>query len=209
LAHDGLLRLSNRHAEKQNWPQALAFLERAAPLLPENVDTLERLFHLYNHNRQPDRARVTLRRMQQLRPDEPQYELYELDLIEIRETEDLERWVGELIRIRNLHPNNTRVEERVASMAANLLPLLSRISDQLSAQLNKVARQVRELQNYQINWAAVHEVMRDLRRDFQRLRRLGGDCLPLITNAEQRRLLREFLEYLDRKIDYCRRWQGE
>jgi tetratricopeptide (TPR) repeat protein len=209
LAHDGLLRLSQRHAEKQQWPQALAYVERAAPLMPENVDTLERMFHLYNHNRQTDRARTTLRRMQQLRPNDPNFELYELDLIEIRETGDLERWVGELIRIRNLHPHNSRVEERVGTMIGNLLPLLSKIGDQLSNQLHKVARQVRELPNYQINWTAVHEVMRDLRRDFQRLRRIGGDCMNLVSNAEQRRLLREFLEYLDRKIDYCRRWQGE
>jgi hypothetical protein len=70
-------------------------------------------------------------------------------------------------------------------------------------------KQVRSLDNYQINWSAVHDVMRDLRKEFQKLRRMVSKCHTLATNAEHRRILRDLAEHMDRKIDYCRRWQGD
>ena len=106
-----------------------------------------------------------------LRPGDAQFELYELDLMELREIDDLDRWIGEIGRIVQRHPGEAKVEERGITMVANAIPLLTRICDQLTDQVNKVIRQVRDLQNYQINWQAVHEVMRDLKREFQRLRK--------------------------------------
>jgi hypothetical protein len=93
-------------------------------------------------------------------------------------------------------------------MIGNIVPLLAKTSDQLTEQLNKVMRQVRGLQNYQINWQAVHEVMRDLKREFQKVRRTVGKCLAVVTHQEQRRVLRSLGEHVDRKIEFCREWQG-
>ena len=69
-------------------------------------------------------------------------------------------------------------------MVANVIPLMGNLCDQLTDQMSKVIDQVRHLPNYQINWSAVREVMRDLLKEFQKLRRITGKCLPL---GEQRR----------------------
>ena len=47
-------------------------------------------------------------------------------------------------------------------MVGNVIPLMGNLCDQLTDQMSKVIDQVRHLPNYQINWSAVREVMRDL-----------------------------------------------
>ena len=69
-------------------------------------------------------------------------------------------------------------------------------------------RCLRHLPDYQINWSAVHDVVRQLQREFQKLRRIAGKCLPLVTHEEQRRIIRELAEHIDQKIDYCRSMSG-
>jgi Flp pilus assembly protein TadD len=209
LAYEGFLRLATVYSEKERWQQSLYYLEAAQRLRPDNTDTLERLFHLYHQARRPDQARRALQQLQQLRPGEPQFELFELDLIEINELDDLERWLNDVSRILQRYQNDPRVAERSVTMLANAVSYMSRLSDQLTEQLNKVMKQVRSLDNYQINWSAVHDVMRDLRREFQKLRRLVSKCHSLATHGDHRRILRDLAEHLDRKIDYCRRWQGD
>src|SRR5207247_7943982 len=107
-------------------------------------------------------------------PGEGAYELYELDLIELRELDDIERWIGDIGRIVQRHPGEPRVEERAVTMVGNVVPLLTRMSDQFTDQVNKVIRQVRSLQNYQVNWQAVHDVMRDPKREVQKPRKIVG-----------------------------------
>jgi hypothetical protein len=81
---------------------------------------------------------------------------------------------------------------------------MGNLCDQLTGQLSKVHDQVRNLPNYQINWPAVHDVMRDLLREFQKLRRITHKCLPLVTHDEHRRIVRDLTEHIDRKIEICR-----
>ena len=102
------------------------------------------------------------------------------------------------------HPGDARVEERAVSMVGNVIPMMGNLCDQLTDQMSKVIDQVRSLPNYQINWSAVHEVMRDLLKEFQRLRRITNKCMPLVTNEEHRRIVRELTEHIDRKIEVCR-----
>src|SRR5262249_51208062 len=99
LIFEGYLRLATVRSEKEHWPQAVQYLEAAQRLRPDSVPTLERLFHMYHQLRKPDQARRMLAQLQQLRPGEPQFELYELDLIEINELDDLEKWLAEVARI--------------------------------------------------------------------------------------------------------------
>ena len=101
-----------------------------------------------------------------------------------------------------------RVEERAVSMAANVIPLMGRMYDQLAEQLNKIVDEVRRLPNYQINWPAVHEVMRDLLQQFQKLRRITNKCLGLVNNDEHRRIVRDLSEHIDRKIELCQSMGG-
>jgi len=205
---EGLHRLAGCYTEKEKWANALVYVERAHRLRPDDVDTLERLFTLYNQVRRPDDARRVLQRLRHLRPGEPQYALYELDLVELREIDDMDRWIGEIGRIVQAHPGEPRVEERALSMIGNMIPLMTRTGDQLTEQLNKVMRQVRGLPNYQIHWEKVHEVMRDLKRDFQKVRKTINKCMAVLTHSEHRRQLRTLGEHMDRKIEFCRDWQG-
>ena len=50
--------------------------------------------------------------------------------------------------------------------------------------------------------------MRDLTREFQKLRRITGKCLPLVTNEEHIRIVRELAEHIDKKIEQCRTLGG-
>ena len=204
LAYESLNRLASNFAERERWPSALRYVKRCADMRPNDPDTVERLFHLYTQAKRPEEARKTLRRLRELRPGEPQHDLYELDLSEVKNLSDMERMLTEIDRIRKRHPGDARVEERAVSMVGNVIPMMGNLCDQLTDQMSKVVDQVRNLPNYQINWSAVHEVMRDLIKEFQRLRRITNKCLPLVTSDEHRRIIRELTEHIDRKIEVCR-----
>ena len=204
LAYEGLMRLASRYSERERWAQALGYVQRAQRLRPRDPDTLERLFHLYNHLKRPDDARRTLRQMRDIKPNEPQYDLFELDLVEVKNLSDIDRMLGEIDRILKRHPSDARVEERALTMVGNVIPLMHDLADRLTDELSKVVDQVRNLPNYKINWSAVSEVVRDLQREYQRLRKITNKCLPLVTREDHRRVVRELADLIDRKIEVCR-----
>lgn len=204
LLFECLARLASKYSEKEKWNSALNYMQRAAQLRPNDTDAMERLFHLYGNAKRPQDARRTLERLRQLKPNEPQYELYELDLIEVKGLNDIEKLLTEIDRIRRRYPNDGRVEERAVSMVGNVVPLIGNLCDQLTDQLGKVVDQVRNLPNYQINWSAVREVMRDLMKEFQKLRRILGRCTPLVTTDDHKRIIRDLSDHIDKKIDACR-----
>jgi Flp pilus assembly protein TadD len=205
LTYEALCRLAGKFSEKERWQSALTYVQRAHRLRPRDADTLERLFHLYNHAKRPQDARRALQQLRDLKPGEPQYDLYELDLIEVRGLGDIDKMLIEIERIRKRYPNDARVEERAVAMVGNVIPLMGNLCDQLTDQMSKVIDQVRNVPSYQqVNWPAVREVMHDLQREFMRLRRITTKCLPLVTQDEHRRIIRELTEHIDRKIEVCR-----
>jgi tetratricopeptide (TPR) repeat protein len=204
LAYESLSRLAGRYSEKEKWTSALAYVQRAARLRPDDPDTIERLFHLYKHAKRQQDARRTLDVLRRLRPSDPQLDLYELDLIEVKGLNDIERHLNEIDQILKRHPNDARVAERAVGMVAEVIPLMGNLCDQLTDQMSKVIDQVRHLPNYQINWTAVREVMRDLLKEFQKLRRITGKCLPLVNNDEHRRIVRDLSDHIDKKMEACR-----
>jgi tetratricopeptide (TPR) repeat protein len=208
LAFEGLNRLADAFSKKERWNTALTYLQRASRMRPNDVDALERLFHMYNQVKRPEDARRTLRRLRELRPNDPQLELYELDLREVKTLEDIERMLTDIRKTLNRYPNDARVEEKAVSLVGNVIPLIGRMCDQYTDQLSRVADQVRRLPPYQINWSAVHDVMRDLQREFQKLRRIANKCLGLVTSDEHRRIIRELTEHIDRKIEVCQSMSG-
>src|SRR5207244_3793668 len=146
---------------------------------PSEPEVLERLFHLYQQNKKTGQARRTLARLRELRPNDPQYELYDLDFVEVKSLNDVERMLSDIDEILQRHPGDARVEERAVSMVRNVVPLLGSLANQLTDQMSRVIEQVRRLPQYQINWPAVHNVMRDLRREFNKLRRIANRCQSL------------------------------
>src|SRR5207248_5182996 len=133
-----------------------------------------------------------------------QYDLYEVDLIEVKGLNDIDRLLSDIERIRKRYPGDARVEDRAVNMVRNVIPLMGNLCDQLTDQMSKVIDQVRRLPDYQINWSAVREVMRDLMKEFQKLRRITGKCLPLVTSEEHRRVVRDLADHIDRKMEACR-----
>jgi tetratricopeptide (TPR) repeat protein len=204
LAYEALGRLAGRYTEQEKWSNALSYVQRAHHLRPAHPETLERLFHLYAQAKRPQDARRTLEQLRRLRPAEPQYELYELDLIDVKGLNDIERLLTEIDRILQRYPNDARVEQRAVGMVGNVIPLMGNLCDQLTDQMTRVIEQVRSLPNYQINWSAVREVMRDLLRELQKLRRITGKCLPLVQTDEQRRIIRDLADHIDKKMEACR-----
>lgn len=208
LAFEGLTRLAGQAVEKEKWQVAYNYLRRAHELRPGDLETMERLFQFANQLKRKDEALRMLKRLRELRPGEPQYDLFELDLIEVNNLNDVEKLLGEIDKVLRRYPNDPRVESRAAQTLGNVIPLIGSMCDQLTDQLRKVSDQVRHLPDYQINWNAVHDVMRELLRDFQKLRRITGKCLPLVSHEEQRRIVRDLAEHLDQKIEYCRSMAG-
>jgi tetratricopeptide (TPR) repeat protein len=208
LAFQSLRRLAERYRDKEKWTQALGYVQRAKSLRPEDPEILEQLFHLLNHAKKPQEARKTLERLREMRPEDPQLDLYELDLNEAKSLNDIEKLLTEIDRILKRYPGDARVEERAVTMVGNVIPLMGTLCDQLTDQMSKVIDQVRHLPNYQINWTAVREVMKDLMKEFQKLRRITGKCLPLVKNDEHRRIVRDLAEHIDKKMEACKSMMG-
>jgi tetratricopeptide (TPR) repeat protein len=203
LAFEGLTRLADLYTRKERWATALPYAQRAQRLRPKDVETLERLFHLYQQTRRPDDVRRTLRKLRELRPEDPQYELFELDVREVRGLDDIDRKLGDLRRVLSQHPGDMRVEERAVATVGNVIPNLGMLCDQHADRLARIVEQVRRLPSYQVNWPVVHDEMRRLGREFHRLRKLAQKCAPLVTHPEHRRVIKELTALIESKIQVC------
>lgn len=203
--YEALIRLAGEFTEKARWNQVLTYLHRAHRLRPEDVDLMERLFHVYQQAEQPNNARKMLDRMRDRNPNDPQLELYELDLVDVRGLADIEYLLTEIEDILHRYPDDHRVRDRAVGMVSNVIPLMSNLCEQLNEQLDKVYRQVRNLPKYQIDWDALNEIMRDLAKEFRKLKRITAKCLPLVTHEEHKQIVRELQEHIEDKIEACRR----
>jgi tetratricopeptide (TPR) repeat protein len=204
LAFEALSRLATRYTDSERWSSAIVYLERARELRPKDADMLERLFHLYIHAHCGPEARLVLDELAKLRPDDPQMELLKLDTIELKNLGDVEQIVNQVDRIVEKHHGDTRVEERAMALVSSVVPLMGHLCDQLSERLGKIVRQVRRLENYQVNWQSVEEASRDLLHEYQRLKRITGKCLPLVGHEEHRRIIRELGTHIERKMEVCK-----
>jgi tetratricopeptide (TPR) repeat protein len=203
LAFEGCSRLADVLSRKERWTGAISFLQRAHRIRPADYETLERLFHLYNQLRRFDEARRVLRRLREVRPNDPQAELFELEVREVRKIDEVEALLNDLRRIMQRFPHDARVEERAGTLVNNVVPVLERIADQYAGQVNKVVDQMRRLPSYQINWPTVRDIMRDLEDKYLFLRRVAQKCLAHVSGEDTRRDLNRLITHCDRKIDQC------
>jgi tetratricopeptide (TPR) repeat protein len=204
LEFEALNRLAVRHADKERWNDAISYIKRAVAIKPEEGDALEKLFFFTRNAKKYGEARRALDRLRDIRPNDPQLELYELDLIEVKSLGDIEKLLTEIDAILRRYPDDPRVRERAINMVGDVIPLMGNLCDQLTDQMGKVINQVRDLPQYQINWSAVRDVMRDLLKEFQKLRRITGKCLPLVESEDHKRIIRDLADHIDKKMEACR-----
>ncbi|HZZ80717.1 MAG TPA: tetratricopeptide repeat protein [Gemmataceae bacterium] len=203
LGFEGASRLADQFSRKEKWGSAAHFLQRAHRIRPTDYETLERLFHMYTQLKRNDEARKILRRLREVRPNDPQGELFELEVREVRRLDDVDALLSDLRRVAQRFPNDSRVEERGSVIVHNVMPILERIADQYAGQVNKVVDQMRRLPSYQINWPTVRDIMRDMEDKYLFLRRVAQKCLAHVTSDEVRRELHRLISHCDRKIDQC------
>ena len=203
LGFEGTSRLADLFSRKEKWGSAAHFLQRAHRIRPTDYETLERLFHMYTQLKRTEEARKILRRLREARPNDPQGELFELEVREVRKLDEVDALLSDLRRVAQRFPNDARVEERGAAIVHNVVPILDRIADQYAGQVNKVVDQMRRLPSYQINWPTVRDIMRDMEDKYLFLRRVAQKCLAHVTNDDSRRELHRLISHCDRKIDQC------
>lgn len=203
LAFEAVHRLADAAQKQERWQNAIEYLQRAHRLRPTDYDTLEKLFNLYTQQHRAEEARRILRRMREVRPNDPHVELFELDVREIRAVEDFERVLQDLRRVSQKFPGDTRVDERTRSIIYQLIPSMEKFAEQFNAQVKKVVDQMRRLPSYQVNWPVVRDVMRDLEEQYSQLRRAAQRMMTLATADDQRRDLQRLITHCDRKIDQC------
>ncbi len=203
LAFECSSRLADIFSRKEKWTSAAHFLQRAHRIRPADYETLERLFHMYTQLKRTEDARKILRRLREVKPNDPQAELFELEVREVRKLDEVDTLIADLRRIAQRFPNDARVEERGAAIVNNVMPTMERIADQYAAQVNKVVDQMRRLPSYQINWPTVRDIMRDMEDKYLFLRRVAQKCLAHVTSDEVRKELHKLISHCDRKIDQC------
>ncbi len=203
LAFEGMSRLADLFSRKERWGSAAHFLQRAHRVRPADYETMERLFHLYSQLKRQDDARRILQKLREAKPNDPQAEMFELEVREVRKINEIDQLLADLRRVMQRFPSDTRVNERAAAIASNLAPTLERLADQYAGQVNKVVDQMKRLPSYQINWPTVRDIMRDLEDKYVLLRRVAQRCLAHVTQDDLRRDLQKMVNHCDRKIEQC------
>jgi Flp pilus assembly protein TadD len=209
LRYEALNRLATCFSDKEQWPRALVYLQRAQRLRSEDPETLERLFHLYTQAQRSDEAARVLRKLRQLQPGEPLFELYELEIEEVQHLDDTDRLLGAIDRVLKKHPNDPRLEERAGGMVLNVVASLNRQGRQLSEQLDKALARLRRLPNNQAHWPEMDDFLCDVRGRLNKVKRITAKCLLLASTEQQRHTIRDLRERVDRDVARCNRWVGD
>lgn len=204
LAFECLARLAQRHSDKESWALAVSYLQRAHQLRPDDADTLDKLFHLNNQLKRFEDARHVLDYLRHLRSDAPQLDLYELELIEIKNLDDIERLLTEIERVRQKYPHDVAVLERAGNMIANVVAFLTASGKHHRQQLHKTTRSLNRLPGHQVNWPDVHKFLRDMRSALTKLKRAIDRCLPLTVGDSQRRQLQQLEQKIEGDMELCR-----
>jgi tetratricopeptide (TPR) repeat protein len=198
--------LGNQEYEHERWTEALAYVEEAHGFRPDNTDLTERLFLLQIQAGRRSDARKTLTHLKGLKPKHPPFELYELDLIDVRSAHDVEMLLDTLGRLIDSMPNDPATQEKAV---VRVTPLLQQRADDLTKQMRDIREDLRRLFEDSPGWWDALRDLRGVKRDLKRLRQITRYCASLPVAESHRRRLDDLTEELERKIDYCRRWEDD
>lgn len=199
-----LRHLGNQNYDRERWQQALAYLHEAHELRPDDLELAERVFLLQVQAGNRPAARSMLTHMQTLKPKHGPFELYELDLIEVQDGADLERLLDALAQtVERLIDDPTSQDKAVA----RVLPQLQARADGLTRVLREIRDDLHRLDDHSHGFYDALRDLRGVKRDMRRLRQITRYCASLQVNESQRRRLESMTDDLERKIDYCRRWE--
>lgn len=206
LAVEGLMRLAQKAADAHRTEAALRFARRLLDLRPRDADVLERLFQMLHLLHQRDEARQALRLLREVRPDDPQAELHDLELEEPRTNLEIERLLNRIDEVRRRHKGDPRVEARTAAILADtVLTALRQALDRLNGRLDDLEDEVESLPSSEVHWPAVREEQKELEREYARLRKLAARGMNLAVREEARRPFRDLMDKIDRRARRCRR----
>ncbi len=124
-------------------------------------------------------ARKVLTHLQQLRPKHPPFELYELDLIEVRNAADLERLLDALAHAVERLVDDPGSQDKAV---VRVLPQLQSRTDQITRVLREIREDLHKLYEDSPGW---FDALRDLRGE-KGLAPPAADCALLCVAASQR-----------------------
>jgi len=198
--------LGNQEYERERWNESLAYIEEAHEFRPDNIDLTERLFLLQIQAGRRSDARKTLADLKALKPKHPPFEMYELDLIDIRSAHDVEVLLDTFGRLIDTLPNDPATQEKAV---VRVTPLLQQRADDLTKQMRDIREDLRRLFEDSPGWWDALRDLRGVKRDLKRLRQITRYCASLPVGEQHRRRLDDLTTELERKIDYCRRWEDD
>jgi tetratricopeptide (TPR) repeat protein len=204
LRYQVLRHLGNQAYDRERWSQALSYLAEAQQFHPDNVELNERLFLLQIQANNRAAARQTLSRLQTLRPKHATFELYELDLIEVRNAADLERLLDALAKVVERMISDPSVQDKAVT---RVFPQLQGRADQLTRVMRDIREDLHRLPEESNGWYDALRDLRGVKKDLRRLRQIVRYGAALQVSDGNRRRLDKLNEELERKIDYCRRWE--
>jgi tetratricopeptide (TPR) repeat protein len=199
-----LRHLGNQAYEREQWNSAMAYLSEAQKLEPDNTDLTERLFLLQVQAGERIQARRTLSHLQLLKPKHGPFELYELDLIEVRNGADLERLLDALAMVVERLVGDLTSQDKAVT---RVLPQFQARADQLTRTLREIRDDLQRLPEESEGWYDSLRDIRGVRKDLRRLRQIIRYAAALQVSEPNRRRLNAMNADLDRKIDYCRKWE--
>jgi tetratricopeptide (TPR) repeat protein len=206
LRYQVLRFLGNQQYDRERWPEALSFLEEAHSFQPELTDLAERVFLLQIQVGKRTEARRTLNHLHQLKPKHSTYQLYELDLVDVRASADLEKLLDALSRVVEQMMDDPSVQDKAVQ---RVMPALQHRADYLTRVMREIREDLRKLYEDSPGWYDALRDLRSVKRDLRRLRQVVRYCAALQVVDATRRKLDTLTEDLDRKIEYCRRWEEE
>jgi predicted Zn-dependent protease len=207
LTYYCLDRLADIRIQQQHWSDALGYTQRAHQLRPQAHETLEKLFKLFRRLNRLEDARWVQRRLQQLQPNEPEYELLAIDVMELISLEDVERLADVLEPILQNPRSRQRVEPRSGEVINAVIKLLNELSEQLGRELERAEARVRRLKQ-DGGRTNVDDSLDYLRARFGKLHSAAFRCLPLAPREAQRVRLGELGEEAGRQANRCRALQS-
>lgn len=201
LSYFCLMRLTDLCMRQKRWADALGYAQRAQQYRPSAPEVLEKLFALFRRLNRADDARWVQRRLRELNPDEPEYQLLAVELLEVRALEDIEPVVSELAALERDARHGPGLHARAAEVLSQITRFLGDLSEQLTHEL--VTLKARRQRLPEDERADVDAALEYLQSRLEKLQESAERCRPLASSETQRRRLTEIAADASRQVKRC------